>query len=58
MKIKNLNLIIMIVLAIVLIYNQSTAKPNILIQIVCIMLFFIGMSRLSAKTPSKNVDGE
>ncbi len=37
-------------------YEQSKASPNLYIMIVCIVIFIVGMIRLSAKTPSKNKD--
>jgi len=39
-------------------YEQSTAKPNIYIQIVTLVVFMYGMMQLSAKTPSKNTEPE
>ncbi len=54
MKTKNLYLIGMIIIAIVLLWEQSKEKHNIWIQIIGIICFFYGMMKLSAKTPSKN----
>jgi glucose uptake protein GlcU len=58
MKLKNLNIIIMLVIAGLLIWEQTKEKPSIWIQVVGIVFFFYGMIKLSAKTPSKNQDNE
>ncbi len=48
----------MILIAGILIWEQGKEKPNVWIQVVGVILFFYGMSRLSAKTPSKNNENE
>ncbi|MFM9987665.1 hypothetical protein [Flavobacterium sp.] len=55
---KNIYIIVMILIAIALFWNQNTVKPNLWIKIIGIVLFFFGMMKLSAKTPSKNQDNE
>jgi glucose uptake protein GlcU len=58
MKLKNLNIIIILVIAGLLIWEQSKEKPSVWIQVIGVVCFFYGMMRLSAKTPSKNQDNE
>ena len=41
-----------------LIWQQTKDQPSVWIQIPAIIIFFFGMSRLSAKTPSKNQEKE
>jgi hypothetical protein len=55
---KNIYIIIMVLLAIILFWNQNTINPNIWIKMAGIALFFFGMMKLSAKTPSKNKENE
>lgn len=48
---------IVILLAVVIgLYEQTKAKPNVIVEAVCIVVFMIAMMRLSAKTPSKNLE--
>jgi lipopolysaccharide export LptBFGC system permease protein LptF len=50
---------LMMLFAIVIaLYEQSKDNKNIYIMIVAIVIFFYGIMRLSAKTPSKNQDKE
>ncbi|AIN74035.1 hypothetical protein SL053_001706 [Flavobacterium psychrophilum] len=55
---KNRYIILMILLAIALFWNQNTIKPSLWIKIIGLVLFFYGMMKLSAKTPSKNQDNQ
>ena len=48
----------MLVVVFLLIWEQTQTKPSIWIQIPAIIIFFFGMSKLSAKTPSKNQEKE
>ena len=48
----------MILIAIALFWNQNTVKPSLWIKVIGIIIFFYGMMKLSAKTPSKNQDNE
>ncbi len=48
----------MLIAIAVVIYEQSKDNKNIYIMIVAIVIFFYGMMRLSAKTPSKSEDKE
>ena len=58
MKLKNTYIILMILIAMALFWNQNTVKPSLWIKIIGIVLFFLGMMKLSSKTPSKNQDNE
>ena len=49
---------IMIVAIIIALYQQASAEKNIYIMVAAIVVFMIGMMKLSAKTPSKNQDKE
>lgn len=48
----------MIIVAIVLIWEQTKPAPNVWIRVIGVVLFFYGMMKLSAKTPSKNEENE
>ena len=48
----------MVFIAIALFWNQNNVKPSLWIKIIGIVVFFFGMMKLSAKTPSKNQDNE
>lgn len=48
---------IIILLAIIIgLYEQTKAKPNVIVEAVCIIVFMVAMMRLSAQTPSKNLE--
>jgi hypothetical protein len=49
---------IMIIAILVAFYEQSLDKKNIYIQVISIVIFMIGMKKLSAKVPSKNQEKE
>lgn len=49
---------IMIIAILVAFYEQSLDKKNVFIQVISIVIFMIGMMKLSAKVPSKNQDKE
>jgi uncharacterized membrane protein YoaK (UPF0700 family) len=49
---------IMIIAIIVAFYEQSLEKKNVYIQVISIVIFMIGMMKLSAKVPSKNQEKE
>ena len=55
---KKVLLSIMIIAIIVAFYEQSLEKKNVYIQVISIVIFMIGMMKLSAKTPSKNQEKE
>lgn len=48
----------MVLVVIGLFWNQNTINPNIWIKMAGIVVFFLGMMKLSAKTPSKNKENE
>lgn len=58
MKKSTLYTIIMIVVIVILIWEQTKITPNIWIQVAGILIFFYGMSKLSAKVPSKNNENQ
>jgi len=45
---------IMIIAILVAFYEQSLDKKNVYIQVISIVIFMIGMMKLSPKVPSKN----
>jgi uncharacterized membrane protein YbaN (DUF454 family) len=50
-------IILLMVLAIgVAFYEQTSADKNVYVMVVAIVIFMMGMMRLSSKTPSKNQD--
>lgn len=50
-------IILIMVLAIgVAFYEQTSADKNIYVMVIAIVIFMMGMMRLSSKTPSKNQD--
>ena len=51
---KKVSLPIMIIAIIIAFYEQSLEKKNVFIQVFSIVIFMIGMMKLSAKVPSKN----
>ena len=51
--------ILLMVLAIgVALYEQTSADKNVYVMVVAIVIFMMGMMKLSSKTPSKNQDKE
>ena len=52
-------IILLMVLAIgVALYEQSNPDKNVYIMVIAIVVFMMGMMKLSSKTPSKNQDKE
>jgi len=49
---------IMIIAILVAFYEQSLDKKSVYIQVISIVIFMIGMMKLSAKVPSKNQEKE
>lgn len=49
---------IMILAMITALYEQESKDKNIYIMVISIVVFMMGMMRLSAKTPSKNQETE
>jgi nitrate/nitrite transporter NarK len=51
--------ILLMVLAIgVALYEQTSADMNVYVMVIAIVIFMMGMMKLSSKTPSKNQDKE
>jgi membrane-anchored glycerophosphoryl diester phosphodiesterase (GDPDase) len=51
--------ILLMALAIgVALYEQTSADKNVYVMVVAIVIFMMGMMKLSSKTPSKNQDKE
>ena len=50
--------LVMILVIVILIWEQTKINPNIWIQVIGVLIFFYGMSKLSAKTPSKNNENQ
>ena len=42
----------------VALYQQSLSEKNVYIMVIAIVVFMMGMMRLSSKTPSKNQDND
>lgn len=52
-------MILLMLLAIgVAFYEQTSADKNVYIMVIAIVIFMMGMMKLSSKTPSKNQDKE
>ena len=49
---------IMVVAIFVALYQQASNEKNVYIMVIAIIVFMVGMMKLSAKTPSKNQDKE
>ena len=49
---------IMIMAILVALYEQGQSEKNVYVLVISIVIFMLGMMRLSAKTPSKNQDKE
>jgi uncharacterized membrane protein YoaK (UPF0700 family) len=51
--------ILLMVLAIgVALYEQTSTEKNVYVMVIAIVIFMMGMMRLSSKTPSKNEEKE
>jgi len=55
---KKLLIPIMVIAILVAFYEQSLEKKNVYISVIAIVVFMIGMMKLSARTPSKNQEKE
>jgi uncharacterized membrane protein YoaK (UPF0700 family) len=51
---KKIIILIMVLAIGVALYEQSSAEKNVYIMVIAIVIFMMGMMRLSSKTPSKN----
>jgi len=50
---KTIYIILLFAAAFVALYQQSLAKPNVVIMIVAIVAFMMGLMKLMSKVPSK-----
>ena len=50
---KTIYIILLFAAAFVALYEQSLAKPNVIIMIVAIAIFITGLMKLMSKVPSK-----
>ncbi len=55
---KKLLIPIMVIAILVAFYEQSLEKKNVYISVIAIVVFMLGMMKLSARTPSKNQEKE
>ena len=55
---KKIIIPIMVVAIVVAFFEQASAKKNVYVMVIAIVVFMYGMMRLSAKTPSKNQEKE
>jgi len=55
---KKVLFLLMIIAIGVAFYEQSLDQKNVYIQVISIVVFMIGMMKLSAKVPSKNPEKE
>lgn len=55
---KTIYIILFFAAAFVALFEQSKAKPNMIIMIGCIVIFMMGMMKLMSKVPSKNQKDE
>ncbi|WP_417985910.1 hypothetical protein [Flavobacterium sp. XS2P39] len=55
---KKIIIPIMVIAIMIAFYEQVSAEKNVYIMVIAIVIFMMGMMRLSAKTPSKNQDKE
>ncbi|PKB18077.1 hypothetical protein [Flavobacterium sp. 5] len=53
---KKIVILIMALAIGVAFYEQTSADKNVYVMVIAIVIFMMGMMRLSSKTPSKNED--
>jgi len=51
---KTIYIILLFAAAFVALYEQSLAKPNIIIMVIAIIIFMLGLMKLMSKVPGKN----
>jgi len=51
---KTIYIVLTFAAAFVALYEQSLAKPNVIIMVVAIIIFMLGLMKLMSKVPSKN----
>lgn len=55
---KKIIILLMVVAIGLALYEQSKTDKNVYIMVIAIVVFMMGMMKLSSKTPSKNQDKE
>ncbi len=55
---KKLLIPVMVIAICVALYEQNKSDKNVYIIVIAIVIFMLGMMKLSAKTPSKNQESE
>ena len=55
---KKIIIVVMALAIVIALYEQSISDKNIYIMVIAIVVFMMGMMKLSSKTPSKNQDKE
>ena len=55
---KKLVILLMALAIGVALYEQASTEKNVYVMVIAIVVFMMGMMRLSSKTPSKNQDKE
>jgi hypothetical protein len=55
---KKFMLLLMVLAIGVALYEQTSADKNVYVMVIAIVVFMMGMMKLSSKTPSKNQDKE
>ncbi|AOW10762.1 hypothetical protein [Flavobacterium gilvum] len=53
---KKFTILLMILAIGVAFYEQSSSNKNVYVMVIAIVIFMVGMMKLSSKTPSKNQD--
>lgn len=53
---KKYLILILVISAIIAIYEQSLAQPNVYVTCIAFVVFMFSMMKLNAKLPSKNQD--
>jgi len=51
---KTIYIIFTFAAAFVALYEQSLAKPNVVIMVIAIVIFMLGLMKLMSKVPGKN----
>ncbi|MXN90373.1 hypothetical protein GR160_03970 [Flavobacterium sp. Sd200] len=51
---KTIYIILTFAAAFLALYEQSLAKPNMVIMVIAIIIFMLGLMRLMSKVPGKN----
>jgi hypothetical protein len=55
---KKIMIPLMVIAIGVALYEQTNEEKNVYVMVIAIVVFMMGMMRLSSKTPSKNQDKE